>query len=200
MRRIPVFLLYAGVVFTGSAFGQAMTEFGAAAAGSSIGAAGGKGLSSGINSIFGKVGQQLGGAAKADTPAMVVAPGTPTEANGGVPAPVSPIVTQPASRTPIRREADPSTAAVDIPFSVGILTDALPAQAPAPPPTMSLDELKRVEAGMSREALLHLGEPSSKITMYDGGHLVESYSYRANGQRFGGVKLSDGVVSSVQAQ
>ena len=53
---------------------------------------------------------------------------------------------------------------------------------------------------MPRADVLKLGQPSSRITMFDEGHLVEVYSYREKGERFGLVKLSDGAVSSVQAQ
>ena len=206
MRRIGLSLVFAltGSMFTGVAFGQAMTEFGAAAAGGSIGAAGGKSLSNGISSIFGKVDQQMGKAAKADTPAMTVAPGVPKDANGGVPLPPAPSATAPVSapvsRTPVRRDPDPPQAAVQIPFAVGVLSDALPSQPPPPPPTMSPDDLKTVTTGMSRTDVLKLGIPSSRITTFEDGHLVESYSYRDNHQRFGGVKLTDGVVSNVQSQ
>jgi hypothetical protein len=197
MRRIAFSVVLTGCVFAGSAFGQAMTEFGAAAAGGSIGAAGGRSLSNGISSIFGKVDQQMGKAAKADAPAMTVAPGVPKD--GGVPLPPAPVGV-PVSRTPVRRQAEPAQAAVQVPFPVGVLSDALPAQPPPPPPTMSPEDFKNLTTGMSRADVLKLGIPSSRITTFEDGHLVESYSYRENHQRFGGLKLTDGVVSSVQAQ
>jgi len=200
MRRIALSLVLTAGVFSGAAFGQAMTEFGAAAAGGSIGAAGGKSLSDGISSIFGKVDHQMGKAAKADAPAMTVAPGVPKNADGGVPLPPPATVTAPVSRIPVRREPEPAQAAVQIPFTVGVLSDALPSQPPPPPPTMTIEELRSVTTGMSRDDVLKLGVPASKITTFEGDHLVESYSYRENHQRFGGVKLTDGVVSSVQGQ
>jgi hypothetical protein len=200
MGRVALCVVLTGSVFAGASFGQAMTEFGAAAAGGSIGAAGGKSLSNGINSIFGKVDQQMGKAAKADAPAMTVAPGVPKNADGGVPLPPPAAVSAPVSRTPVRREPDPPQAAVQIPFTVGVLSDALPSEPLPPPPAMSPEDLKTVTTGMSRADLLRLGIPSSKITTIEDGHMVESYSYRENHQRFGGVKLTDGVVTSVQAQ
>ena len=51
---------------------------------------------------------------------------------------------------------------------------------------------------MTRADVLKLGAPSSKVTMFEDGHVVEQYSYHQNGQKFGGLKLTDGVVSSVQ--
>jgi len=48
--------------------------------------------------------------------------------------------------------------------------------------------------GMNRSAVLNMGEPASRITMYDDGHLVEIYSYR----NIGHVRLSDGSVASIE--
>ena len=199
MRKITLTLVTGALVFAGSAFGQAMTEFGAAAAGGSIGAAGGKGLSDGINSIFGRMGQTMEKAAKTGEPAMTVAPGVP-KTDGGVPAPPPSESGAGGSRTPVRRAAEVQPLAVRSPFGAGVLADALPSQPPPPPPTMSRDDLKTVTNGMNRVDVLKLGVPSSKMTTFENGHLVESYSYRENGSRFGGVKLTDGVVSDVQVQ
>ena len=52
--------------------------------------------------------------------------------------------------------------------------------------------------GMPREQVLALGNPSWRITMFLDGHLVERFSYRANGERFGLVELSDGSVKHVE--
>jgi len=67
-----------------------------------------------------------------------------------------------------------------------------------PPAVMSPEELRRISLGTTRADLLTFGAPSSKITTFEDGHVVELYSYHQNGQRFGGLKLTDGVVSSVQ--
>ena len=67
-----------------------------------------------------------------------------------------------------------------------------------PPPVMSPEDFRSVSTGMTRADVLRLGAPSSKITMFEDGHVVEQYSYHQNGQKFGGLKLTDGVVSSVQ--
>ncbi|MEQ1948863.1 MAG: hypothetical protein ABL995_16855 [Bryobacteraceae bacterium] len=199
MRRIASVVFAATVFFAGNAFGQAMTEFGAAAAGGSLGAAGGKSLSNGINGIFGRMGQTMEKAAKTGDPAMTVAPGKPME-TGGVPTPPAATAGIPASSAPVRRAADPAPIAAQIPFAAGNLPDTLPSQAPPPPPAMTRDDLRSVTNGMNRSDVLKLGTPSSKMTTFENGHLVESYSYRENGSRFGGVKLTDGVVSDVQVQ
>jgi hypothetical protein len=67
-----------------------------------------------------------------------------------------------------------------------------------PPPVMSPEDLRSVSTGMTRADVLRLGAPSSKITMFEDGHVVEQYSYHQNGQKFGGLKLTDGVVSNIQ--
>jgi len=67
-----------------------------------------------------------------------------------------------------------------------------------PPPVMSPEELRSVSLVTTRADVLKYGAPSSKITMFEDGHVVEQYSYHQNGQKFGGIKLTDGVVSSVQ--
>ncbi|MEQ1887143.1 MAG: hypothetical protein ABL967_18925 [Bryobacteraceae bacterium] len=199
MRRIAFVFLAGSVLFAGHTFGQAMTEFGAAAAGGSIGAAGGKSLSNGLNNIFGRMGQTMEKAAGTGDPAMTVAPGKLKE-TGGVPAPPSAVGSVPVSNAPVRRAPDPSALAVQIPFQTGVLSDALPSQPPPAPPAMTRDDLRNVANGMNRSDVLKLGAPSSKMTTFENGHLVESYSYRENGSRFGGVKLTDGVVSDVQVQ
>ena len=67
-----------------------------------------------------------------------------------------------------------------------------------PPPQVSLDDLRNVNVGMDRVALLNLGAPASRITMFDDGHLVEIYRYMTKDTTFGVVRLSDGAVSIIQ--
>jgi len=67
-----------------------------------------------------------------------------------------------------------------------------------PPREMSPEEFHTIANGMPRADLLRLGAPASKITMFDDGHLVEVYSYRQNGQKFGALRLTDGAVSSIE--
>ena len=67
-----------------------------------------------------------------------------------------------------------------------------------PPPEMSREEFSKISTGTPRTDVLRLGAPASKITMFDDGHLVELYSYRQNGQKFGTLRLTDGAVSSIE--
>lgn len=193
MRILASFLLINAI-----AFGQTLTEFGAVAAGSAVGGASGKSVSNGINAIFGKVDQQTARAAAKETKkekepqteALKVAPGAPKADPGGVPLPPG----LPAKRTapaPVAQFIAPKEAT-----RISSLADVAPML--PPPPVMSPDDLRNVSLGTTRADVLKYGAPSSKITMFEDGHLVEVYSYHQNGQKFGGIKLTDGVVSSVQ--
>ena len=194
MRRFMLVMAVAGC-----ALGQAMTEFGAAAAGSTAGAAGGKKLSDGITAVMGKLGGTLD---KAADPAMKVAPGVVKERSvlqgsaapdpSGVPAPPSPS---------FRPAADPkppvvTQAQVELPEQVREFAEPLPQL--QPPPQMRREDLALISPGASRADLLKYGAPSSKLSMFEGGSLVETYSYRENGQKIGTVRLKDGTVASVQ--
>ena len=195
MRILPSFLLINAI-----AFGQTMTEFGAVAAGSAVGGASGKSVSNGINAIFGKVDQQTAKAAAKETKsekepqaeALKVAPGAPKADPGAVPLPPSPLAKRSApAPIPVAQYVVPSEIA-----RISSWADVAPVL--PPPPVMSPEDLRSVSTGMTRADVLKLGAPSSKITMFEDGHVVEQYSYHQNGQKFGGVKLTDGVVSSVQ--
>jgi hypothetical protein len=69
-----------------------------------------------------------------------------------------------------------------------------------PPPQATPEDLRTLASGTSREEVLKLGAPSSRITMIDGGHLVEIFRYQTRETTFGIVRLSDGSVSSVQVR
>ena len=194
MRILASFLLINAL-----AFAQSLTEFGAVAAGSAVGGASGKSVSNGINAIFGKVDQQTAKAAKEtkkekepQAEALKVAPGSPVADPGGVPLPPAPPVKRSApAPVPVAQYVVPSEIA-----RISAWADVAPTL--PPPPVMSPEDLRSVSTGMTRADVLKLGVPSSKITMFEDGHVVEQYSYHQNGQKFGGLKLTDGVVSSVQ--
>lgn len=79
-------------------------------------------------------------------------------------------------------------------------TEAPSTSLPSAPslPTISAEALKKVTTGMTRDQLLALGSPSGRLTMDEDGHLIERYQYSANGTHLGTVRLTDGIVSSVQ--
>lgn len=77
---------------------------------------------------------------------------------------------------------------------------ALPAPPAALPRTqqVSAADLKQVSNGMSREQLLKLGAPSSRMTMDEDGHLIEVFQYSADGEPIGTIHLTDGAVSAIR--
>jgi hypothetical protein len=194
MRILASFLL-----INSFAFAQNLTEFGAVAAGSTVGGASGKSVSNGITAIFGKVDQQTAKAAVKETKgekepqaeALKVAAGAPQADPGGVPPPPPPDKRSAPAPLPVAQFIVPEEVA-----RISSWADVAPVL--PPPPVMSPEDLRSVSTGMTREDVLKFGAPSSKITMFEDGHVIEQYSYHQNGQKFGGLKLTDGVVSSVQ--
>ena len=74
----------------------------------------------------------------------------------------------------------------------------VPAPPPAPAPHVTADDLKRVAVGMNREQLLKLGQPAGRLSSSEDGHFIEVYQYSAEGKRAGRVRLTDGIVLSVE--
>jgi len=187
------------VLAAGLAGAQTMTEVGASAAGGAIGSAAGKKVSEGITAIFGKVDKAAGKAAKPpednskSAPLLEVGPAVVVKVGGGAES-VPPPPPASGHRASV---AKPAASAVEA------LPEILPPPPPPPPPPpqMTVEDLKRVANGMSREDVLKLGVPSSRIMMDDDeGHLVEVYSYADKDTSLGRVRLKDGVVSSVEVR
>ena len=194
MRGI-FFLLAAGL-----AGAQTMTEVGASAAGGAIGSAAGKKVSEGITAIFGKVDKAAGKAAKPpednskSAPLLEVGPATvkgPGAGSGsGAPESVPPPPPASGHRASMAKPA--------------VMPEAFPEILPAPPPPppapqVTAEDLKKVTNGMSREDVLKLGAPVSRIMMDDDeGHLLEVYSYADKDSSIGRVRLKDGMVASVE--
>ncbi len=185
------------VLLAGVSFAQSLTEFGAAAAVGSVGGASGKKVSDGLTAVFEKVGQQTAKAAKQDKapvePALELAPGVVREETGGVPFPPPP-----QGRGGLRPPPLPLAKAslpAEIAESFAVAAPVLP-----PPPEMSREGLRTVSAGTTRADILRMGVPASRITMFENGHLSETYSYRQQGQKVGTVRLSDGAVANVEVQ
>lgn len=190
-----------------------MTEFGAAVAGSTVGGVAGKSVSDGITSIFGKVNQQTvkaagketaaketaakGITANKDAPTLTLAPSVARDVDTGVPPPPPPAghLMRQASALPVA-----ANIGGPVPFAPSTMADALPLAPIPPPPAMTPESLKQVTVGMSRAEVLKLGDPSSRVAMFDDGHMVETFSYRADGQRFGMVRMQDGAVAKIEAQ
>ena len=175
------------------AFAQNLTEFGAVAAGSTVGGAGGKPVSNSISAIFGKVDHQTAKAAGKETRNENELQAAVLKADpSGVPLP-------PSSAAKRNVRASVSVAQYVVPQDIARISSWADVAPTLPPPSvMSPEDLRTISAGMTRADVLRFGAPSSKITTFEDGHLVEFYSYHQNGQKFGGLKLTDGVVSSLQ--
>src|SRR5262249_51208337 len=85
--------------------------------------------------------------------------------------------------------------AVVMPEGLSIPLPILP-----PPAVATRESLQGIAKGASRDEVLSAGQPASRITMFDGGHLVEIYGYSNSERTLGTVRLSDGSVSSVDVR
>ena len=192
--------LAACIMMPRPASAQSLVEGAAAAAGGSVGGVAGKKVSDGLTTIFGKVDKQTGKAAKAGTVTSHPDAHPKNEDNGTPLFEVGPgVVKSDSSNVPPPPPA--RHAALHKPIPAQELPAILPPPPvpipPPPPPAMTADDLKRVTSGMQRDEVLRFGQPSSRITMVDDGHLLEIYSYQANDTTFGVVRLTDGAVSNV---
>ena len=190
--------------------GQTFTEYGAAAAGSVTGSAAGKKISDGITNVLGSVDKQTKAAATGDkqtAPKQDAQKVTPA-------APASNPATHKTTRAAVRRDPKPDPSNVPPPPPVQraaaskksvepepdppaepVVVAAPPP--PPPPPQVTLDELKTLASGTSRQDLLKLGQPAARVTMFEEGHLVEVYRYMAGDATLGTVYLSDGAVDNI---
>jgi hypothetical protein len=195
MRNIILVILLGGV----AASAQSMVEAAAAAGGGSVGGVAGKKVSDGLTKIFSKVDATTAKSAKdtknADaktatppTPLLLVGPGTPNSDGSAVPPP------PPSHHAAMHHPAPPPPAPEPV-----VVAPIVPPP-PPPPPDITADDLRKISVGMSRDAVLKVGEPSSRMTMYDDDHLSETFHYFSKDVSIGVIHLTDGAVSSVQVQ
>ncbi len=187
MRNIILVILLGGL----SVSAQSIVEAAGAAAGGSVGGVAGKKVSEGISSIFSKVDQAAGKSAKAvkesnpSTPLLEVGPGVPKADGSAVPPP------PPVRHAAVHHVAPP------LPAPEPVAAAPVPPPAPPPPPAMTAEDVRKITVGMTRDAVLKIGEPSSRMTMFEEDHLSETFHYVSKDADLGIVYLTDGVVSSV---
>jgi hypothetical protein len=194
--------------------GQTISEIGAAAAGGTAGGAAGKKVSEGITNVFEKVDKRTTAAAAAPAPSKPPASTKPVspliEANPGVVGTGSPAAVTPkvAAKVPVARAAVTESVPAPPPLPSETVKRvetpkpppppvALVAVAPPPPPPVTLEDLRSVTVGESRDEVLKLGAPAARITMFDDGHLLEIYRYMAGDATFGVLRVIDGAVSQI---
>lgn len=203
MRQILLLFGIAGMISA-----QSLTEFGAAAAGGTTGTVAGKKVSDGITSIFGKVSKQTSTAAGESEKTLEIGPGVPNpprkasrperEEHGSdrgsergpdhsmVPPP-PPLAHAALRKPPQHREPPREPVEPVVPVT-------------PPPHVVRAEDLKNLALGTSREDVLKAAPPASRVTMFEGGHLLEIFHYASNDSNIGEVRLSDGTVASVELQ
>jgi hypothetical protein len=200
------YILLLTITVSGALHGQAIMDVAAASAGGVAGGAAGKKVSDGLTNIFGKVANQTSQAAGEVKPKSVATVQTPPPTGTTPAAPlleVGPGV--PKSGGVPLPPPNPSKVAMVKPAPAPVPEPVVapePPPPPPPPPEVSSDDLRKVAAGMNRDDLLKMGAPASRITMFDDGHLMETYRYAAHGPNgdasLGVVRLVDGSVATVQ--
>lgn len=182
MAKYLVVFLFGTLMFEPTARGQ----FGGGAnIAASIGSAAGRRISDQMNSSLrqGTRGFNTGAKAKSGSKG---APGTPqAETAKVIPPPPPP----PLHRTVVSKKLT----------APAWMTETVMGP-PAPPPAPVNVDLALIERGMARESLLALGNPSSKMTLYEDGHMLEIYQYRNQTLASGTVRLRDGAVSAIEAR
>jgi hypothetical protein len=186
----------------GVAYGQSMLETSAAAAGGSVGGVAGKKVSDGMTKIFEKMDKQAAKAAKTgetkksaatvdpNTPLLDVGPGVPKASSKGVDTSNVPPPPPPVHRASVHKPVPPPVVVVVEPPPPVVAP-------PPPPPDVTADDLKLVKSGMQRADVLKMGAPSSRITMFEEGHLLEIYRYQGKDSTLGILRLTDGAVSNI---
>jgi hypothetical protein len=209
MRSVLIVLVLAG-----SAWSQALTETTAAIAGGSVGGVAGKKVSDGITNVFQNVDATAKKAAKTGSaPATAVQKAPQGTVQGATQRATQGTILQvgsggvvkdhslvPPPPPPVRRAAvvpppPPVAAAASVSY-----IQPIPVLPPPPPPHATPEDLQALASGTNRSDVLKLGPPSSRITMFDDGHLVEIFRYQARDTTFGVVRLSDGSVSKVEVR
>jgi len=209
MRSVLIVLVLAG-----SAWSQALTETTAAIAGGSVGGVAGKKVSDGITNVFQNVDATAKKAAKTgNAPATAVQKAPQGTVQGATQRATQGTILQvgsggvvkdhslvPPPPPPVRRAAvvpppPPVAAAASVSY-----IQPIPVLPPPPPPHATPEDLQALASGTNRSDVLKLGPPSSRITMFDDGHLVEIFRYQARDTTFGVVRLSDGSVSKVEVR
>lgn len=120
-------------------------------------------------------------AVRSQTPLIEAGPGRPK--SGGVPLP-----------PPSTNKAFMERPVASTPAPAPVVT-TLPAPPPAAPHETTMDDLRTITEGESREDVLKLGQPAFRITMFEEGHLQETFRYSAHDLSLGTVRLVDGAVT-----
>lgn len=190
---------------------QSLAEHAAAASGATIGTAAGKPVSNAITKIFGTVENDTKKASgvKADTripakPAAEAPGAAPAAGNPqGIQSVDDPLPRRGTSYAPSRRRAvQPEAPAPQYQPAVAVRSPYVYRVVEEPPlkePTP--EEFASVKVGATeKELIAALGPPSSRVTIPEEGHLLETCQYWAKGKQLGTVRLDNGQVVTVESR
>ena len=194
MRSLyPIFI--ASLTLALPAFPQAILEHSAAAAGATIGTTAGKSLSNSMDKIFGNLEENTvhaAGVTKEDKKKQETALEPQSAQAGSEDSTTSDTDSKRVSRS---RKGHAKVAARTQPAAAPLIS------IPAPEPPVkepALADLLNVKTGAKEESLTaSLGQPTSKVTIPDDGHLVEILRYTAGGQLLGVIRVDNGEVVNV---
>ena len=181
MTKYLLLFIFGAVMFEPAASAQ----FPGASFASSIGSAAGRRISEQMNTSLRQGTRAYGGAGTKGTQG----------AAGGPAAGATPPAPPPPPPPPLQRLVSPTTKLT----APSWMTGESPAGPPLPAAPVNVD-LALIAKGMERDTLLALGKPSSKMTLYEDGHLLEIYQYRNQTVASGTVRLRDGAVSAIEAR
>ncbi len=204
MRSLAPIAIIGSLILSSGIQAQSLSEHAAAAAGATIGTAAGKPLSNAITKIFNKVDDSAQKAAKNPSKPLtkpesetksVKIPATGAIANAEPPASGGGGSSQPTSRSRRRAPREDSAANAPVPaptFAIVTVQAPLVKQATA-------EELALIKVGTTEQELVAaLGRPSSRITIPDEGHMLETLQYRANGKPLATIRLDNGQVVTIE--
>jgi hypothetical protein len=196
--------MLSAVAFTASA--QNIAETALAAATGSLAGVGGKPISDSLGKIFGQANAQTKSATapqkQKDAPTAPEAPAK--KADVSTPSPVAGAL----SAGPVSAPA-PAPAGSGSGQSRPRMHFAAPPPAPAPEPAVAvapalrpqptLEQIAAVGTGTERtDVITRLGSPAARLSIPEGGQLLEVYQYVDHRGNTGSVRLRDGRVSEVR--
>lgn len=198
-------LLVLALATPGFVFGQAMTEYATAAAGSTAGAAAGKKINPALTSVLGKLDTATKKAADQGATKKPLVQAGETKEVSKKPVEAVPVARKPApAARPVTAASRPAVPHDSPAYNPGVPeppNSRAYSWAPVAPPAVrprpvqaTPETFAQVAAGSSRaDVIKSLGNPASKISMVEDGKLIESYRYRD----LGTVRLANGSVTTV---
>src|SRR5580693_2860653 len=210
MRSFAPIALLGSFLLVGLGQAQSLAEHAAAASGATIGTAAGKPLSNAITKIFG---QTDTAAKKAANPASNTKLTKPEPERESAP-PIQPGPGGSGSIGSIGGSGGGSSSGEPAPSRHGgfsrhpaasqytAVTAPAPLEIPqAPRRELTAEEISSIHVGASeQDVVTALGQPESRVTIPDDGHLVEICQYWSQGILLGTVRLDNGQVINVEAR